>query len=195
MENTIGERLKAFRKKTKTKMPKLARELNISKEKLYKWEKGVKPSNFEQYDRLDSYLKEREELLEKGLPMPPDLNWPNDVEMNLPEPKEHSKLSYRDVTVPNVHSVVNFMEDGMAPNYRPGCRLCLSKVPDAKKLAWGNVYYFVDLNGQGVLRRAYQADDTNKLKLVSYNPVAYPDIIRAYDELRNVFEVVAILLK
>jgi len=56
----IGKRLKVFRVRTNTKMPAIAKATGIPKENLYKWEKGTKCSDVEQYNRLVAYLDEME---------------------------------------------------------------------------------------------------------------------------------------
>jgi len=56
----IGQRLKLVRSRTNTKMPAIAAATGISKENLYKWEKGTKPSDFEQLKKLEAYLNDLE---------------------------------------------------------------------------------------------------------------------------------------
>ena len=56
----IGNRLKEFRKRKNIKMPAIAEATGISKENLYKWEKGTKPSDFELYNKLVKYLDKME---------------------------------------------------------------------------------------------------------------------------------------
>src|SRR5687768_4024772 len=57
----IGIRLKEFRKRTNIKMPVIAAATGISKENLYKWEKGTKPSDFKLYNKLVAYLDKMED--------------------------------------------------------------------------------------------------------------------------------------
>ena len=49
MDSLIGIRLKAYRKRTGTKMPSISRAISIPPETLYKWEKGTKPSDINEY--------------------------------------------------------------------------------------------------------------------------------------------------
>jgi glycine dehydrogenase subunit 2 len=54
----IGIRLKEFRERKKIKMPAIEAATGISKENLYKWEKGTKPSDVNDYLKLKAYLDE-----------------------------------------------------------------------------------------------------------------------------------------
>src|SRR5581483_12446999 len=61
----IGSRLRVYREKTKARMPEIEAATGISKETLYKWEKGTRPSNLTDYMALKSYLDKMESSLEQ----------------------------------------------------------------------------------------------------------------------------------
>lgn len=54
--NTKGEQLKARRKQLKLSVVRLAEMLDIPKERIYKWEKGTKPSTVEDHLKIDEFL-------------------------------------------------------------------------------------------------------------------------------------------
>jgi transcriptional regulator with XRE-family HTH domain len=185
MEYAIGQRLAAFRKKYGVVMPAIAKATGITKENLYKWEKGTKPSNFNDYRALDEYIRTMEE---KGGP-------PSTGRRRGRSGIPDGALVDREdtLTIPNVQLVVHFTEGSMIPLYKPGCRLCLRRVPHPRSLVWGNVYYFVDLNDKGILRRVYATADKETIRLLSYDPEEYPPIMRQYNELNAVYEVIGLL--
>lgn len=186
MQVPIGQRLAAFRQKYGITMPALAAATGISKENLYKWEKGCKPRDFQQYRVLEAYMKKTEEA--GGPPSHERGQRPPRTRQGGAAGSEADTL-----TIPNVQLVVHFTEGSMIPLYRPGCRLCLRQVRHIRSLVWGNVYYFVDLNEKGILRRVYATEEEEAIKLISYDPAEYPPIIRQYDELNAVYEVVGLL--
>lgn len=55
---TIGERFKKRREELKLSVPKLAARLGIeSTDKIYKWEQGSNPSDFEDMKKVDDFIK------------------------------------------------------------------------------------------------------------------------------------------
>lgn len=186
MDNAIGQRLAAFRRKFHIVMPVIAKATGISKENLYKWEKGTRPSNFDEYRMLDEYMRAMEE---KGGPPQTDRR------RGGPKSTEEAPVSPDEpvLAIPQVHLVVHFTEDSMIPLFKPGCRLCLRKVPYPRSLIWGNAYYFVDLNEKGILRRVFPTEDQEMVRLLSYDPEQYPVITRRYDELLAIYEVIGLL--
>lgn len=55
---TIGEQFKAKRKQfDKLSVPKLAAIMDIPADRIYKWEKGHNPSDFEDMKKVDDFIK------------------------------------------------------------------------------------------------------------------------------------------
>lgn len=53
----IGEQIKKKRKIDKISVPKLALLLGLKQENIYKWERGSKPSDPEEYQKITTWLK------------------------------------------------------------------------------------------------------------------------------------------
>lgn len=60
---TIGEKIKAFRKQRKLSVAKFALMYGLSQDNLYKWEKGTKPSDPDDYKRLEKILENNPDSL------------------------------------------------------------------------------------------------------------------------------------
>jgi transcriptional regulator with XRE-family HTH domain len=60
MTPSICTRLKEFRIKYQITVPEISRATAISKESLYKWERGTKPSDPLAYNKLTDYLDKME---------------------------------------------------------------------------------------------------------------------------------------
>jgi phage repressor protein C with HTH and peptisase S24 domain len=54
---TLAEKIKKYREENNVSMPDLSRATGISKENLYKWEKGTKPTDFEAVRKLQNILE------------------------------------------------------------------------------------------------------------------------------------------
>src|ERR1043165_162971 len=97
MDHNLAQRLKAFRERTKIKMPAIALLTGIAKETLYKWEKGTKPSDINDYFKLKAYLDEmekkvREEQLELDSQKPATLRLPLNPKI-VPTPQTDGKAA------------------------------------------------------------------------------------------------------
>src|ERR1044072_4406773 len=97
MHQNLAQRLKNFRERTKIKMPAIAILTGIAKETLYKWEKGTKPSDINDYFRLKAYLDEMEnkiaeEQLELESQKPATLRLPLNPN-GLPAPQPDGKAA------------------------------------------------------------------------------------------------------
>jgi phage repressor protein C with HTH and peptisase S24 domain len=218
MDYHIGQRLKAFREKTKIKMPAIATLTGIAKETLYKWEKGTKPSDINDYFRLKTYLdkmenKLEEEQLELENQKPATLRLPLNVD-RLPVPQTDGKAAAGTITFFNsepelivdrinapflgtVEGVVEVTGESMAPTFANGCRVVLIRLNNYRILDWGLYYYIIDKNWQGSVRRVYQGETEGSLRLESDNPNQdkFPPIQRQWDHIEAIFRVIAGILK
>jgi phage repressor protein C with HTH and peptisase S24 domain len=218
MDYHIGQRLKAFREKTKIKMPAIAVLTGIAKETLYKWEKGTKPSDINDYFRLKAYLdkmenKLEEEQLELENQKPATLRLPLNTN-RLPVPQTDGKAAAGTVTFFNdepelivdrinapflgtVEGVVEVTGESMAPTFANGCRVVLIRLNDYRILDWGLYYYIIDKNWQGSVRRVYQGDTESSLRLETDNPNQdkFPPIQREWEHIEAIFRVIAGILK
>lgn len=220
MDTHIGIRLKEFRERTYTKMPQIARETGISKENLYKWEKGVKPSDINEYNKLKDYLDKRENEVADS----------NGGYKNLPAQKPHSSLISIFLTqdedtevypdekaVPgsvinikgrpaliawrNESSVIGEVDgliavtgESMEPRFKSGSWIAIKKLKYTRIINAGYYYYIIDINEKGLLRKVTTSATPNSLTLLSENE-SYPEMTRSFDDILAIFSVEAVVTK
>jgi phage repressor protein C with HTH and peptisase S24 domain len=218
MDHHIGQRLKAFRERSNIKMPAIAALTGIAKETLYKWEKGTKPSDLNDYFRLKAYLdkmenKLDEEQLELEDKKPATLRLPFNRN-RVPVPQTDGKAAAGTVTffenepelivdrinapfLGTVEGVVEITGESMEPTFCNGCRVAITRLNDFKRLNWGLYYYIIDKNWDGIVRRIYQGETENSIQLVSDNPNQdkYPPIQRQWEHIEAIFRVTAGILR
>jgi transcriptional regulator with XRE-family HTH domain len=218
MDHNLAQRLKAFRERTKIKMPAIALLTGIAKETLYKWEKGTKPSDINDYFRLKAYLDEMEnklseEQLELDNQKPATLRLPLSQNV-LPSPQTDGKAAAGTIIFSNeepelivdrinapflgpVDGIIEVTGESMAPTFSNGCRVGIIRLNDSRILNWGLHYYIIDKNWQGIVRRVYQGETEDSLLLVSDNPnqELFPPIHRSWEQIEAVFKIIAGILK
>jgi len=218
MDYHIGQRLKAFREQTKIKMPAIAALTGIAKETLYKWEKGTKPSDINDYFRLKSYLdkmenKLEEEQLDIEYQKPATLRLPLNRH-RVPIPQTDGKAAAGTILFSNdepelivdrinapflgpVEGIIEVSGESMAPTFINGCRVAISRLNNYRILDWGWYYYIIDKNWQGYVRRIYPGETENSLCLMSDNPNQdkFPPIQRQWEHIEAIFRVMAAIWK
>lgn len=199
-------------------MPAIAALTGIAKETLYKWEKGTKPSDLNDYFRLKAYLNKMEnkldeEQLELETQKPATLRLPLNHN-RLPLPQTDGKAAAGTITFFNdepelivdrinapflgtVEGVVEVTGESMAPTFVNGCRVVILRLNNYRILDWGLYYYIIDKNWQGSVRRIYQGETESSVRLVSDNPNQdkFPPVQRQWDHIEAIFRVVAGILK
>ena len=199
-------------------MPAIAALTGISKETLYKWEKGTKPSNISDYFKLKGYLDKMESKLEVETF---EIESQKPVTLGLPLNNAHSAVSQTDgkaasgtiiftnngpelivdrINAPflgRVDGVIEVIGFSMDPTFGNGCLLAITRVSDNQRLNWGQYYYIIDTNWQGIIRRVYQGNKENTLILISDNPdqSKYPPIEINLDQVEAIFKVCASITK
>lgn len=218
MDHHIGQRLKAFREQTKTKMPAIAALTGIAKETLYKWEKGTKPSDINDYFRLKSYLdkmenKLEEEQLDLEVRKPATLRLPLNRN-RAPIPQTDGKAAAGTILFLNnepelivdrinapflgpVEGIIEVSGESMAPTFASGCRVAISRLNNYRILDWGWYYYIIDKNWQGYVRRIYPGETDNSVCLLSDNPNQdkFPPVQRQWEHIEAIFRVMAAIWK
>jgi len=214
----IGVRLREFRKRSDISMPAIASATGISKETLYKWEKGTKPSNIEDYYKLKVYLDKEENRLENEsfeieVQKPATLRLPlNTAGPAVPQADGKAASgtiiftnNEPELIVDRINApFLGFVEGGievighsMEPTFFNGCRITITRLSDNQTLNWGQYYYIIDTSWRGIVRRVYQSDKENCIRLVSDNPdqVKYPPIERSPDQIKAILIVGASITK
>jgi phage repressor protein C with HTH and peptisase S24 domain len=218
MDYHIGQRLKAFREQTKIKMPAIAALTGIAKETLYKWEKGTKPSDINDYFRLKSYLDKMENKLEEEQL---DMEYRKPATLRLPLNRDRAAIPQTDgkaaagtilfandepelivdrINAPflgPVEGIVEVSGESMAPTFTNGCRVAITRLNNYRILDWGWHYYIIDKNWQGYVRRVYPGETESSLCLVADNPNQdkFPPIQRQWEHIEAIFRVIAAIWK
>lgn len=199
-------------------MPAIAFLTGIAKETLYKWEKGTKPSDINDYFRLKAYLDEMEnklseEQLEQENQKPATLRLPLN-QNGQPVPQTDGKAAAGTITFVNdepelivdrinapflgpVDGIIEVTGESMAPIFSNGCRVGIIRLNDSRILNWGLHYYIIDKNWQGIVRRVYQGETADSLLLVSDNPNQdlFPPIHRQWEQIEAIFKIIAGILR
>jgi hypothetical protein len=222
MDALIGKRLKEFRTRTGRKMSAISIATGIKTDTLYKWEKGTRPSNVAEYHALLQYLDRMESVQENWFLNEPGsqaiaYNIPKPAFMRLslrhpgkPVPVNNGNVSPGTVTLINdepqlivdfleapflglVEGVIDVVGDSMSPTFKSGSKVAIVRLQDPTILNWGEYYYIIDKNLQGLVRRVGPDKTDNSIVLMPDNPDTekYPPIIRRWEQIVAIFKVMA----
>jgi transcriptional regulator with XRE-family HTH domain len=220
----IGKRLKEFRKRKNIKMPAIAEATGISKENLYKWEKGTKPSDFDQLVLLREYLDKMDDASDQ-MAEDPKFNHTPKVKPATTfltgiflSQDEESLLLYDSNAAPGnviiinkqpvlvtsridapvigeVDGVIPVTGDSMEPRFRSGNWIAIKKLRFTRIINAGFFYFIVDMNHTGLIRRVRPSGETNSIILTAENGKDYPEITRKMDEILAIFSIEAVIFK
>ncbi|AEV96645.1 hypothetical protein A4D02_20970 [Niastella koreensis] len=218
----IGDRLKELRKKKNIKMPAIAKATGISKENLYKWEKGTKPSDFALYNKLVEFLDKVESTPDYVFEEPKANNGKQIEQAAQPLftgiylTTDEDALPLADGKAPGITTlndkpmlvgwridapvigyfdcVIAVIGDSMEPKFKSGSWIALKKLRFTKILNGGYYYYIVDKNLQGLLRRVQPSAENNSIILIAENN-QYPEIVRKMEDVLAIFSVEAVIMK
>lgn len=219
----IGNRLKAFREKTNIKMPAIAAATGISKENLYKWEKGTKPSDVDLYNKLNDYL----DKMERGFSHVMEDGKMNGSQKNSFDPKslltgifiaedEESLALTDELGVPgniitlndkpvliarrndssiigSVDGLIQVNGDSIDPRYTSGAWIAVKKLRFTKIINGGFYYYVIDKNLQGILGKVRPSVENNSITLFAENDST--EITRNMDDILAIFSIEAVIIK
>ena len=221
----IGKRLKEFRKRKNIKMPAIAEATGISKENLYKWEKGTKPSDFDQFKVLIEYLDDMDNAPDQvnedpkfnhtkkakpssttfltGIFLSQDeepllLYDSNAAPGNIIVINKQPILVASRIDAPvigEVDGVIPVTGDSMEPRFRSGNWIAIKKLRFTKIINAGFFYFIVDKNHTGLIRRVRPSGETNSIILTAENGKDYPEITRKMDEILAIFSIEAVIFK
>jgi transcriptional regulator with XRE-family HTH domain len=220
----IGKRLKEFRKRKNIKMPAIAAATGISKENLYKWEKGTKPSDFDQLQLLIEYINNMDNAPDQVVEDPKYNNKKANPSATtfltgiFLAQDEESLLLYDNNAAPgnviiinkqpilvasridapvigDVDGVIPVTGDSMEPRFRSGNLIAIKKLRFTRIINAGFFYYLVDKNHTGLIRRVRPAGETNSIILTAENGKDYPEITRKMDEILAIFSIEAVIFK
>ncbi len=167
-------------------MPGIALLTGIAKETLYKWEKGTKPSDINDYFRLKAYLDEMEykiseeqlELENRKAGYAERCRWTRAGSLFLKQDgkaaagthywlsNDEPELIVDRINAPflgPVDGVIEVTGESMTPTFSNGCRVGIIRLNDSRILNWGLHYYIIDKNWQGIVRRVYQGETDGSL--------------------------------
>lgn len=220
----IGKRLKEFRKRKNIKMPALAAATGISKENLYKWEKGTKPSDFDQLKVLIEYIEKMDNAHDQVVEEPKLLNTKKGKAATtfltgiFLSQDDESLLLYDNNTAPGnvivinkqpvlvasridapvigeVDGVIPVTGESMEPRFRSGNWIAIKKLRFTRIINAGFFYYIIDKNHTGLIRRVRPSGENNSIILTAENGKDYPEITRKMDEILAIFSIEAVIFK
>lgn len=224
MDTFIGTRLKEFRERTRIRMPEIAKETGISKENLYKWEKGTKPSDINEYNKLKDYLDKMDNT--HNLVSEPEVIYgkssnqsPKSRLISIFLTQDDDPQLYPDqnaipgsvITLRNQLALIAWRNDSpvigevdglipvsgesMEPRFKSGSLIALKKLKFIKIINAGYYYYIIDKNGKGLLRKVKTSGESNSITLSSENEADYPTITRNWDDILAIFSIEAVVTK
>lgn len=96
-----------------------------------------------------------------------------------------------------VDGAIEVVGDSMSPSFKNGARAAVRKLEDKTLLAWGEVYYIIDSNYEGYVKRVYEGQDESHIVLRSDNPdkEMYPAFKRKWENIVAIFKVKADITK
>lgn len=221
----IGKRLKEFRKRKNIKMPALAAATGISKENLYKWEKGTKPSDFDQLKVLIEYIEKMDNGPDQVVEDPKLINTKKGkaaattflTGIFLSQDEESLLLHDNNVAPGNViiinkqpilvasridapvigevDGVIPVTGESMEPRFRSGNWIAIKKLRFIKIINAGFFYFIIDKNHTGLIRRVRPSGENNSIILTAENTKDYPEITRKMDEILAIFSIEAVIFK
>jgi len=225
MDTTIGKRLKEFRIRKNIKMPAIAAATGISKENLYKWEKGTKPSDITLYNKLIEYMDKMDNMPDHILhdpknngshsAQPPSRSLLTGIFLSQDEdpfpwldenaaPGNIIAMSDKPILIArrNDSSIIGVVDgliqvtgDSMDPRYKSGYWIALKKLRFTKILNAGFCYFIIDKNLQGLLRKVQPSIENNSVTLLSENETMYPSITKSMDDILAIFSIEGSIIK
>jgi hypothetical protein len=199
-------------------MPFIAALTGIAKETLYKWEKGTKPSDINDYFKLKMCLdklenKQEEESFEIENKQPATLRLPL-MNAGPAIPQSDGKAASGTVIFSNnepelivdrinvpclgtVEGSIEIIGNSMEPFFCNGCRIAITRLSEYRSLEPDQYYFIIDINWQGIVRWVYQGEKDNSIRLVADNPdqLRYPPIERSLDQIKAILKVGAAIIK
>lgn len=96
-----------------------------------------------------------------------------------------------------VDGAIEVVGDSMSPSFKNGARAAVRRLEDKTLLNWGEVYYIIDSNYEGYIKRVYEGVDDSHIFLRSDNPdkEMYPAFKRKWENIVAIFKVKADITK
>jgi phage repressor protein C with HTH and peptisase S24 domain len=214
MEESIGDRLRAKRKQLNLSVPDIAAALGIPKDRIYKWEKGSKPSDIEDYRKIEHFIQTGLENVPRETP----------EQLSFIQDRLNHKLTVNTLLVPLVpikaqagyissHDLVDYIEklekfpmapginprgtewrwfevqgESMEPTLYEGDYILCSRVPDEDWRHLDNYYlYCIVTTGNMWIKRIVKRGK-DELILVSDNKKIKQRAI-SMEEIREIWKV------
>jgi phage repressor protein C with HTH and peptisase S24 domain len=94
-----------------------------------------------------------------------------------------------------VEGVVEVSGESMNPTLKSGDRLAIKQLPDMQLLLWGELYYIIDKNLQGVVKRVYEFEGGIEMMSDHQDQRRYPPVKRKWNQIEAIFKVKADITK
>jgi hypothetical protein len=91
--------------------------------------------------------------------------------------------------------MVNVPGNSMEPTFKNGSYIGIVMLKDLASLEWGECYYILDSNFQGMVKRIYAGEQENTIVLTADHPEQkYPPITKTFTQIEAIFKIKAYLL-
>lgn len=92
-----------------------------------------------------------------------------------------------------IDGAIEVTGDAMIPTFIPGSRIAIQRLDDPKIFYQGEIYFLIDANLFGIVRRMYEGEGAGTVLLVADNPDRnkYPAVKRSWNDIKAVFKVKA----
>lgn len=218
-----GNQIREKRKREGLTVRQLADILNVSEGSLYKWEKGVRPNNLEDYSKVENwlakenvtggekpYIKMRLEaknfLHEKRVPYYDAKVSASNITLgeNDPITSPSGSIDVGDL-LRDSQAAIRIYGNSMLPNYPPGCVVGL--VPVTSSYIEPGEVYVVETVDRRMLKRLFYKDDApagdvftcvsdNTMKFENggrHGKLAYPSFDIQKSEIIKLFSVTGVI--
>ncbi len=209
-----GSKLKTLRKRAGLTQTQLADEIGSTMPSVSNWEVGKNDPPYEFIFKLCDFFKVEEDyfLIQQG-PLsesePSYTIYTEDgkaIQLKFVDPDEHKTAGdlsgnadgswelaidqVRSSFIGPVNGTIMVRNRAMEPEFNSSNAIAVKLLKHKNAITPGEVYYVIDNNQEGHLRRLYPHGDAG-VRLVSNNPDTYPEYILAYSHIFVIFKVKA----
>ena len=184
--DSLQEKIKKVIQLTGMSISEISIATRLPVHAMYKWKTGAIPRDRQHYNKLINYL---DEVLNGTSP--------EDAGYTPVYQERRSITETLYLLLGRVDKVIEVSGDSMLPTFKHGTLICITSLPNPKVINWSELYYIVDKNGEGIVRRIYAGENENSIKLLSDNPdqITFAPIIREWDAIDAIYKVKAVIYK
>jgi len=99
------------------------------------------------------------------------------------------------VIIGNVDGLISISGNSMAPEFKSGSWIAITKLKFKNILVTGRCYYVIDNNNEGILRKIKVTEDGKGIELIAADEEKDPSFVRSFDDILAIFKVEAVVTK